>query len=95
MDNIIINSMNAGNLGLLESSINSKEFNDTSTYKAGLQQQDSIELINRFKTEINNLKNEYNTTFDKGTFSRAITVTPSDFEESIYKELSKLFDIKY
>jgi hypothetical protein len=26
MDNIIINSMNAGNLGLLESSINSKEF---------------------------------------------------------------------
>lgn len=56
MDNIIINSMNAGNLGLLESSINSKEFNDSITNKLGLQQQDSIELINRFKTEINNLK---------------------------------------
>lgn len=65
MDNIIINSMNAGNLGLLESSINSKEFNDSITNKLGLQQQDSIELINRFKTEINNLKNEYNTTLNK------------------------------
>ena len=40
MDNIIINSMNAGNLGLLESSINSKEFNDSITNKLGLQQQD-------------------------------------------------------
>lgn len=65
MDNIIINSMNTGNLGLLESSINSKEFNDSITNKLGLQQQDSIELINRFKTEINNLKNEYNTTLNK------------------------------
>lgn len=65
MDNIIINSMNAGNLGLLESSINSKEFNDSITNKLGLQQQDSNELINRFKTEINNLKNEYNTTLNK------------------------------
>lgn len=65
MDNIIINSMNAGNLGLLESSINSKEFNDSITNKLGLQQQDSSELINRFKTEINNLKNEYNTTLNK------------------------------
>lgn len=65
MDNIIINSMNAGNLGLLESSINSKEFNDNITNKLGLQQQDSNELINRFKTEINNLKNEYNTTLNK------------------------------
>ncbi len=46
-------------------------------------------------TIIEAMENEYNTTFDKGTFSRAITVTPSDFEESIYKELSKLFDIKY
>lgn len=65
MDNIIINSMNASNLGLLESSINSKEFNDSITNKLGLQQQDSNELINRFKTEINNLKNEYNTTLNK------------------------------
>lgn len=65
MDNIIINSMNAGNLELLESSINSKEFNDSITNKLGLQQQDSNELINRFKTEINNLKNEYNTTLNK------------------------------
>lgn len=65
MDNIIINSMNAGNLGLLESSINSKEFNDSITNKLGLQQQDSNELINRFKTKINNLKNEYNTTLNK------------------------------
>ena len=65
MDNIIINSMNAGNLGLLESSINSKEFNDSITNKLGLQQQESSELINRFKTEINNLKNEYNTTLNK------------------------------
>lgn len=65
MDNIIINSMNAGNLGLLESSINSKEFNDSIINKLGLQQQDSNELINRFKTEINNLKNEYNTTLNK------------------------------
>ena len=65
MDNIIINSMNAGNLGLLENSINSKEFNDSITNKLGLQQQNSNELINRFKTEINNLKNEYNTTLNK------------------------------
>lgn len=65
MDNIIINSMNAGNLGLLESSINSKEFNDSIVNKLGIQQQESGELINRFKTEINNLKNDYNTTLNK------------------------------
>lgn len=65
MDNIIINSMNTGNLGLLESSINSKEFNDSIINKLRLQQQESNELINRFKTEINNLKNEYNTTLNK------------------------------
>ncbi len=41
------------------------------------------------------MENEYNTNFDKGTFSRAITVKPSDFEESVYKELSKLFNISY
>lgn len=46
-------------------------------------------------TIIEAMENEYNTNFDKGTFSRAITVKPSDFEESIYKELSKLFNIKY
>lgn len=46
-------------------------------------------------TIIEAMENEYNNNFDKGTFSRAITVKPSDFEESIYKELSKLFNIKY
>lgn len=46
-------------------------------------------------TIIEAMENEYNTNFDKGTFSRAITVKPSDFEESIYKELSKLFNIRY
>lgn len=65
MDNIIINSMNAGNLELLESSINSKEFNYSIVNKLGIQQQESGELINRFKTEINNLKNDYNTTLNK------------------------------
>lgn len=65
MDNIIINSMNAGNLELLESSINSKEFNYSIINKLGIQQQESGELINRFKTEINNLKNDYNTTLNK------------------------------
>ena len=41
------------------------------------------------------MENEYNTSFDKGTFSRAITVKPTDFEESIYMELSIAFDFKY
>jgi hypothetical protein len=30
------------------------------------------------------MQNVYNTNFDKGTFSQAITVKASDFEESIY-----------
>lgn len=46
-------------------------------------------------TIIEAMENEYNTNFDKGTFSRAITIKPSDFEESIYKELSKILNIKY
>jgi len=46
-------------------------------------------------TIIEAMENEYNTNFDKGTFSRAITVKPSDFEESVYQELSKLLDINY
>ena len=46
-------------------------------------------------TIIEAMENEYNTNFDKGTFSRAITVKPNDFEETIYQELSKLFNIKY
>ena len=46
-------------------------------------------------TIIEAMENEYNTNFDKGTFSRAITVKPTDFEESIYMELSKIFDFKY
>ncbi|MEN2436579.1 hypothetical protein AAH994_14275 [Weeksellaceae bacterium A-14] len=46
-------------------------------------------------TIIEAMENEYNTNFDKGTFSRAITIKPSDFEEGIYKELSKILNIKY
>lgn len=46
-------------------------------------------------TIIEVMENEYNSNFDKGTFSRAITVKSNDFEESIYKELSKLFNIRY
>ena len=46
-------------------------------------------------TIIEAMENEYNSNFDKGTFSRAITVKPNDFEETIYQELSKLFNIKY
>ena len=46
-------------------------------------------------TIIEAMENEYNTNFDKGTFSRAITVKPTDFEESIYMELSKIFDLYY
>lgn len=44
-------------------------------------------------TIIEAMENEYNTNFDKGTFSRAIIVKPSNFEENIYKELSKMFKI--
>lgn len=46
-------------------------------------------------TIIEAMENEYNTNFDKGTFSRAIMVKPNEFEEGIYKELSKMFNIKY
>ena len=46
-------------------------------------------------TIIEAMENEYNSNFDKGTFSRAITVKPNDFEQTIYQELSKLFNIKY
>lgn len=46
-------------------------------------------------TIIEAMKNEYNTIFDKGTFSRAITIKPNDFEEGIYRELSKLLNIKH
>lgn len=46
-------------------------------------------------TIIEAMENEYNSNFDKGTFSRAITVKPNDFEETIYQELSKLLNIKY
>ena len=45
-------------------------------------------------TIIEAMENEYNTNFDKGTFSRAIIVKPNDFEEIIYQELSKLFNVK-
>lgn len=46
-------------------------------------------------TIIEAMENEYNTNFDKGIFSRAETVKPNDFEETIYHELSKLFNIKH
>ena len=46
-------------------------------------------------TIIEAMENEYNTNFDKGTFSRAITVKPTDFEEDIFMELSKILDFKY
>lgn len=46
-------------------------------------------------TIIEAMENEYNSNFDKGTFSRAITVKPNDFEETIYHELSKLFNVKH
>lgn len=44
-------------------------------------------------TIIEAMENEYNNNFDKGTFSRAITVKPNDFEESLYEELLTLFSI--
>ncbi|WP_426474198.1 hypothetical protein [Chryseobacterium balustinum] len=46
-------------------------------------------------TIIEAMENEYNTNFDKGTFSRAVLVKPNDFEEVIYQELAKLFNISY
>lgn len=46
-------------------------------------------------TIIEAMENEYNTNFDKGTFSRAIKVKLNDFEEDIHQELSKLFNIKH
>jgi hypothetical protein len=45
-------------------------------------------------TIIKAMENEYNTIFDKGTFSRAIKVKSNDFEENIYKELSQLLNIR-
>ena len=46
-------------------------------------------------TIIQAMENEYNANFDKGTFSRAIVAKPTDFEECIHKELSKIFNIRY
>lgn len=46
-------------------------------------------------TIIEAMENEYNTNFDKGTFSRAVIAKSTDFEENIYKELSKIFNIRY
>lgn len=65
MDDIIINAANAGNLGLLEASINSKEFNESITKKLGLKPQQGNETIERFKKEFNSVKNEYNTALNK------------------------------
>jgi len=44
-------------------------------------------------TVIEAMENEYNTNFDKGTFSRAIIVKPNDFEESLNKKLTALLSI--
>lgn len=65
MDDIIINAANAGNLGLLEASIDSKEFNESITNKLNIRPQQGTELIERFKTELKNVKNEYNTALNK------------------------------
>lgn len=65
MDDIIINAANAGNFGLLEASVNSKEFNESITKKLNLKPQQGTELIERFKTELKNVKNEYNTALNK------------------------------
>jgi len=46
-------------------------------------------------TIIEAMENEYNTKFDKGTFSRAITVRANEFEEGIYQEITKLFSVKF
>lgn len=48
--------MNACNLGLLESSINSKEFNDSITNKLGYNNKNSNELINSLKLKLIILK---------------------------------------
>ena len=45
-------------------------------------------------TIIEAMENEYNANFDKGTFSRAITVKPNDFEETMYEDLLFIFKIR-
>ncbi len=45
-------------------------------------------------TIIKAMENEYNTIFDKGTFSRAIKIKSNEFEEGIYRELSQLLTLK-
>ena len=46
-------------------------------------------------TIIEAMENEYNTNFDKGTFSRAITVKANPFEEKIFEELANILKVKY
>ena len=46
-------------------------------------------------TIIEAMENEYNTNFDKGTFSRAIIVKPSIFEESLFQEIAEIFNIDF
>ncbi|MBB1148531.1 hypothetical protein H4K35_00010 [Myroides sp. NP-2] len=46
-------------------------------------------------TIIKAMENEYNSNFDRGTFSRAVTAKLNDFEEIVFKELSILFNIRY
>lgn len=46
-------------------------------------------------TIIEAMENEYNTNFDTGTFSRANKAKLKEFEESVYNELSQLFNFKY
>lgn len=46
-------------------------------------------------TIIEAMENEYNTNFDKGTFSRAIIVKPSIFEESLFQVIAEIFNIDF
>lgn len=46
-------------------------------------------------TIIEAMENEYNSNFDRGTFSRAVTVKFNEFEESLCSELLDKFNIKY
>lgn len=46
-------------------------------------------------TIIEIMEKEYNSTFDKTTFSRANKVLQSDFEKDIFKELSAIMGVRY
>lgn len=57
-----------------------------------------VKIINPDFTDttiIEVMEKEYNSTFDKGTFSRAIKISPNDDETALYKELSEILKINY